>query len=173
MTDNVRVGDRDWAWHGGPVDEGPFELEVREVFNIDGRAGPIVTGPLRRGALRSREATELVDRSGTVIPVPQTFVEIHSRPGELAVVLAGVDPKQVQAGQLLRKRDRWPCYSQVHFLTDEYLSQGAPKDAMGWIVEVYGNAYEVEVSDSDGSTLFLGAVTDEHLELLTDDTAPS
>jgi hypothetical protein len=62
---------------------------------------------------------------------------------------------------------RWPCYAAVRFVTDDYRSDGAPAGAKGYILEVYDEAYEVEVSNpATGETLFLGAVPDRLLELL-------
>ncbi len=63
---------------------------------------------------------------------------------------------------------RWPQYTQVRFLTDEYASEGAPLGAEGWVVEAYDDASEVEVSDpATGRDLFLGAVPDDKLEGLS------
>jgi hypothetical protein len=61
-------------------------------------------------------------------------------------------------------RMRWPQYSRVRFLTDAFAPEGASLGCIGYIVEVYDDAYEVEVSREDGSTQFLGAVSDLHLE---------
>jgi hypothetical protein len=53
-------------------------------------------------------------------------------------------------------------------LTDEYASEGAPLGAEGWVIEVYDDASEVEVSDpATGLNLFLGAVPDDRLEGVT------
>jgi len=44
-------------------------------------------------------------------------------------------------------------YSRVRLLTDEYQSEGATKDSLGYIIEVYTDGmYEVEFSRSDGTT---------------------
>lgn len=94
------------------------------------------------------------------------YVEAHSSPGDLAVVLVGVLPSQVRSGQRLRKRERWPNYSRVRFVTGRYAAEGAPIGVTGYIIEVYGSAYEVEVSDSAGRTLFLGAVEDSDIEIV-------
>lgn len=62
---------------------------------------------------------------------------------------------------------RWPLYSVVRFMTDTHRAQGAPLGTEGYIVDVYEDAYEVEVSElGTGETAFLGAVRDEDLALL-------
>jgi hypothetical protein len=62
---------------------------------------------------------------------------------------------------------RWPNYAAVRFTTDDFRTEGAPIGVKGYIVEVYDDAYEVEVSNlATGETVFLGAVQDHHLELL-------
>ena len=139
-------------------------MDITQVFRIEGRGGPIVVGPVLSGRITSRDPTELVNPDGTVVPVPTMYVEMHSRPGELAAVLVGVDPEAVKPGQRLRWRDRWPNYSPVIFVTDAYRDDGAPIGSRGTIIEVYGDGYEVEVCDSTGRTLFLGAVADRDIE---------
>ena len=64
---------------------------------------------------------------------------------------------------------RWPLYERVRFITDRHAAVGAALGSVGYIVEVYASAYEVEVSAADGSTLFsLGAVADDDLALGVD-----
>ncbi len=58
---------------------------------------------------------------------------------------------------------RWPCYAVVRLKSD---GDGLPAGATGVIVRVYEDAYEVEVEDSDGSTLGVEVVTDDLLELV-------
>jgi Domain of unknown function (DUF4926) len=60
---------------------------------------------------------------------------------------------------------RWPQYARVRFANDRFESQGVRRASVGYIVEVYADAYEVEISDESGSTVFLGAVADADLEL--------
>jgi hypothetical protein len=43
--------------------------------------------------------------------------------------------------------DRWPNYSKVRFRSDQHRANGAPEGSAGSIVEVYDDAYEVEVTD--------------------------
>jgi hypothetical protein len=63
--------------------------------------------------------------------------------------------------------NRWPNYSSVRFRSDRHAHEGARQGITGTIVEVYPDAYEVEVSDpATGETLFLGAFRDDDLELL-------
>lgn len=139
-------------------------MEVAKVWHLPTREWPVVSGPIRHGHIESRQPTELVDEHG-VVPVPQaqTLVEFHRRTGELSVVLVGVDSDAVREGQTLRSRKRWPCYSTVSVTQAGY---GVEPGSIGTIVEVYGTAYEVEVSDSSGRTVFLGSVDDDGLELV-------
>ncbi|MBV9786583.1 MAG: DUF4926 domain-containing protein [Chloroflexi bacterium] len=47
---------------------------------------------------------------------------------------------------------RWQNYTTVRLLTDAYVAEGAPRGAIGTIIEVYADAYEVEFSRADGVT---------------------
>jgi uncharacterized protein DUF4926 len=61
-------------------------------------------------------------------------------------------------------RSHLPQYSEVRFTTDRFHDDGAPRGSVGTIVEVYRDGYEVEVSNADGRTVFLGAVPDADVE---------
>ena len=61
--------------------------------------------------------------------------------------------------------NRWPQYAKVRFVNDRLESKGAPRGTVGYVVEVYEDAYEIEVSDASGCTIFLGSVPDVDLEL--------
>ena len=64
---------------------------------------------------------------------------------------------------------RWPRYAAVRFVTDDLRDAGAPLGTKGYIVEVYDDAYEVEVSrPATGETVFLGALQDHLLELVAE-----
>jgi len=64
--------------------------------------------------------------------------------------------------------DRWPNYSKVRFRSDQHRANGAPEGSVGYIVEVYDDACEVEVTEPEtGETLFLGAVPDADLDLIS------
>jgi len=61
--------------------------------------------------------------------------------------------------------DRWPNYSKVRFRSDQHRANGAPEGSVGYIVEV---EVEVEVTEPEtGETLFLGAVPDADLDLIS------
>jgi hypothetical protein len=62
--------------------------------------------------------------------------------------------------------DRWPQYARVRLVSDRLEADGVSRGSLGYIVEVYEDAYEVEVSDGSGRTVFLGAVPDIDLELV-------
>jgi hypothetical protein len=52
-----------------------------------------------------------------------------------------------------------PNYSKFRFRSDQHRANGAPEGSVGYIVEVYDDAYEVEATEPEtGETLFLGAV---------------
>jgi hypothetical protein len=64
--------------------------------------------------------------------------------------------------------DRWPNHSKVRFRSDQHRANGAPEGSVGYIVEVYDDAYEVEVTELEtGETLFPGAVPDADLDLIS------
>ena len=77
------------------------------------------------------------------------------------VVGVGVVTEEVEGTQNLP--GRWPCYSAVR-LRDGV--EGAQAGSVGTILQVYEDAYEVEIEDGDGQTLYLAAIADDHLELL-------
>lgn len=43
-------------------------------------------------------------------------------------------------------------YAQVRLVTDRYAAEGANAGDIGYIIEVYPDAYEVEFSDAQGVT---------------------
>jgi hypothetical protein len=61
--------------------------------------------------------------------------------------------------------ERWPQYARVRFINDRFDSEGVAHWTVGYILEVYEDAYEVEVSDASGTTVFIGGVPDVDLEL--------
>ena len=88
---------------------------------------------------------------------------------EAAVVLACAEPETpVGVGRSAAMPDamrRWPRYARVRFVNDQLESHGVRRGAVGYIVEVYEHAYEIEISDESGRTVFLGAVADANLVL--------
>lgn len=57
------------------------------------------------------------------------------------------------------------CYSSVRLLTDRYEDRGVSAGAIGAILDVYGDeAYEVEFSRSDGTTIAWFAVKQDKVE---------
>ncbi len=54
--------------------------------------------------------------------------------------------------------------SPVRLLTDQYRAQGLVAGAVGVIVEVYDDAYEVEFSRPDGVTIAWFAVNQDEVE---------
>jgi hypothetical protein len=45
--------------------------------------------------------------------------------------------------------DPWPNYSKVRFRSDEHRANGAPEGSVGYTVEVYDDAYEIEVTEPE------------------------
>ncbi len=57
------------------------------------------------------------------------------------------------------------CYSSVQLLTDRYRDRGVSVGAIGTILDVYGaEAYEVEFSREDGSTIAWFAVKQDDVK---------
>ena len=46
-----------------------------------------------------------------------------------------------------------PQFSPIRLVTDRYLSEGVGRGAIGFILEVYDDGYEVEFSRPDGTTI--------------------
>lgn len=51
-----------------------------------------------------------------------------------------------------------PMYQRVRITTDRYLAEGIGRGAVGCIVEIYGDACEIECSRADGTTYALRAI---------------
>jgi hypothetical protein len=56
-------------------------------------------------------------------------------------------------------------YSCVQLITDRFQDEGAQRGAVGHIIEVYGDAYEVEFSDSAGTTITQIVTKSDEIEL--------
>lgn len=59
-----------------------------------------------------------------------------------------------------------PNYSEIKLLTDKYASEGVLADAVGYVIEVYENGYEVEFSDNNGITIALFSVKEGEIEAI-------
>ncbi len=57
-----------------------------------------------------------------------------------------------------------PELSPVRLITDRYLSKGVGRGDIGFILVVYDDAYEVEFSRTDGTTIAWFAVKPEDVE---------
>ena len=66
----------------------------------------------------------------------------------------------------------FPEFSPVRLTTDRYIDRGVGKGALGFVLEVYDGAYEVEFSRPDGITIAWFAVEAAELEL-ADDVVPA
>ncbi len=60
---------------------------------------------------------------------------------------------------------RWPMFSTVTLKTD---FDGMAAGTTGAVIDVFEDAYEIEIVDGDGETHWLGPVGDEHLEILAE-----
>jgi len=67
------------------------------------------------------------------------------------------------------------CYSSVRLLTDRYQERGVSAGAVGAILDIYGDeAYEVEFSRRDGTTIAWFAVKQDEVEpYVQSDRVPS
>jgi hypothetical protein len=61
-----------------------------------------------------------------------------------------------------------PEFSPVRLTTDRYLPRGVGRGAIGFILDVYENGYEVEFSRPDGTTIAWFAVRPEDVEAAPD-----
>lgn len=57
-----------------------------------------------------------------------------------------------------------PLYSRIRLRTAKYEGEGAKWGDLGYIIEVYEDAYEIEISDSSGITLALLAAKEFEVE---------
>jgi hypothetical protein len=57
-----------------------------------------------------------------------------------------------------------PQFSPVRLVTDRYLSEGVGRGAIGFILDVYDDGYEVEFSRPDGTTIAWFAVEPADVE---------
>ena len=58
----------------------------------------------------------------------------------------------------------WPQYSIISVATSNHIPDGANPGDLGVIVEVYPDAYEIEITDSSGRAQFLGAIAHDDVE---------
>ena len=59
----------------------------------------------------------------------------------------------------------FPLYARVRLITDKYLAEGVGNGAIGYIIEKYKDAYEVEFSDAQGITIAQIAVSPNEIIL--------
>lgn len=57
-----------------------------------------------------------------------------------------------------------PEFSPIRLTTDRFLSKGVGLGAIGFILDVYNDGYEVEFSRPDGTTIAWFAVKPEDIE---------
>lgn len=62
-----------------------------------------------------------------------------------------------------------PLLSAVHLRGDRAKEEGLPAGAIGFVVEIYGDeAYEVEFSDTAGTTIALVTVAQDDVEVVAE-----
>lgn len=84
-----------------------FELVVEEVFHLRDRGGIAVVGPEpAAGMLRSGDVVEVV-RDGQVIHEAIAHVELHARPGHVALLIPD-QAAAVRVGDRVRGRTARP-----------------------------------------------------------------
>lgn len=59
---------------------------------------------------------------------------------------------------------RLPTYSRVRVLSTRYREHGIEPGMIGYVVEVYADGYEIEISDPAGNTIALCAVRASDVE---------
>lgn len=74
----------------------PWTFTVEQVFAITGR-GTAVIGTLAGGDIHGGDSAALTDGSR----VEDVFVEFHSPPGKVSLMLPGVDKAEVPKGSVL------------------------------------------------------------------------
>ncbi|BBC35387.1 hypothetical protein SGFS_066810 [Streptomyces graminofaciens] len=127
VPDRVREADR------------PFLLAIEGVFDRPGDAGPVVTGRILRGTVRSGDEIEIVGGRASAGRVICAGVEIFGRPvveGEaghgVGVLLRGVGPEgpEVARGQVLAAPGTATAYrafeAEVYLRSEEEGGFGAP-----------------------------------------------
>jgi hypothetical protein len=77
-----------------------FEMVVAEVWHIPGRAGPIITGPIRSGAVSVGDSVRLTDNLGSAT-ASVIGIEVHARRGEGGLLLGDVHG-ELRQGQVVR-----------------------------------------------------------------------
>lgn len=64
-----------------------------------------------------------------------------------------------------------PNYSRVRVMSSRYRDQGIEPGMLGYIIEVYPDGYEIEISDTLGNTIALCAVTEGDVALAEGDVS--
>jgi hypothetical protein len=63
-----------------------------------------------------------------------------------------------------------PNYSRIKLISDAYVFQNAPRESIGYIVEIYPDSrYEVEFSDAKGTTTAQIVAHEDELELFPEE----
>ena len=68
---------------------------------------------------------------------------------------------------------KFELYRPVRLLSDDYRREGVGFGAIGVVIEDYGDAYEVEFSREDGSTIAWFAVRPDEIEPVQEDSRAS
>lgn len=79
-------------------------MVISHVFSVDGRP-VVVAGACEPGGLSSGDTVDVV-RDGVVTATTRAFVEMHSPPGVVSLVLPDVVPCDVRPGFVIRRAPR-------------------------------------------------------------------
>lgn len=75
-------------------------MVIAHVFNVSGRS-VIVSGACSPTELRQGDRVDVL-RDGNVVATTRAFVELHSRPGAVSLVLPDIAGSEVEPGYVLR-----------------------------------------------------------------------
>src|SRR5688500_20166844 len=101
----------------------PFLMSVEDVFTISGR-GTVVTGRVERGQLKGGEPVEIAGLRPTkssVVTSIEMFRKMldHAEAGDNAgLLLRGIDKRDVERGQVVRKQGRRKIQIKVQAMTE-------------------------------------------------------
>jgi translation elongation factor EF-Tu-like GTPase len=82
--------------------DGTFEVVVENVYRLPGRGTAVVGQQPEAGTLHNGDAVHII-RDGQVRGDATAYVELHSRPGQVSLLIPDQDA-DVQPGDLIRHR---------------------------------------------------------------------
>jgi hypothetical protein len=77
-----------------------FEVQIEDFFDLADRGGVAIVGVHSGGVINSGDSA-LLRLNERDVPVAQVVVEMHARPGKIALFLPGLDRADVELGAKL------------------------------------------------------------------------